>query len=431
VTAGVRSPASHSASSIGLSDALLAKLETIYKDIHANPELSMQESRTAKIAADWLMGAGYEVAASVGGTGVIGILRNGDGPTVLLRADMDALPLTESTGLDYASRATGVDRFGQKTGITHACGHDMHIVWLLGATRCLVDEKAAWSGTVVAVFQPGEETAQGAAAMIGDGLANRIPKPDIVLAQHVVPGPAGTIAWRSGTAMAIADSWEVKLFGRGAHGSQPQKSIDPVVMASSAVMRLQGVVSREVAMTDDAVVTVGTLQAGTNENVIPDQALLRLNVRTFRQEVRKRVLAAIRRILDGEAAVSGALKPPEYSVLSQFEAVVNDEKPTAAIVAAFEKRFGPDSVRELAQPTSASEDFSAFGPALGAPSVYWFVGGTDPDLFAAAEKAGTVDELPSNHAPNFAPVVHPTLQTGVETLLTAARVWLAPEKAKI
>jgi amidohydrolase len=413
--------------SLAPSDALTSELENIYKDIHANPELSMQENRTAKIAADWLKKYGYEVTTGVGGTGVIGLMRNGEGPTVLLRADMDALPVVESTGLAYASRATGVDRFGQATGIAHVCGHDMHIVWLLGATRVLSENRDRWNGVLVALFQPGEETAQGADAMIKDGLGKRIPKPDVALAQHVVPAPAGSIAWRIGTAMSIADSWEVKLFGRGAHGSQPQKSVDPVVMASSAVMRLQGVVSREVAMTDGAVVTVGTLRAGTNENVIPDEALLRLNVRTFKQEVRKRVLAAIRRILEAEAAASGAPKPPEFSVLSEFQAVVNDEQATRAIVAAFERRFGADRVVEQPQPAAASEDFSAIGAALGVPSVYWFVGGVDPAVFAAAEKAGTLDELPSNHAPNFAPVIEPTLRTGVETLLTAAGVWLGAD----
>jgi hippurate hydrolase len=222
---------SHSLSLVP-SDALLTLLEGAYKDIHANPELSMQEVRTAKITTDWLMRDGFEVATGVGQTGVIGVLRNGGGSTVLLRADMDALPMIESTGLAYATRATGVDRFGQPTGIAHTCGHDVHVAWLMGACRLLAENKDRWSGTLVALFQPGEETAQGAEAMIRDGLAKRIPKPDIVLAQHVIPAPAGAIAWRSGTAMAIADSWEVKLFGRGAHGSQPQKSIDPVVMAS-------------------------------------------------------------------------------------------------------------------------------------------------------------------------------------------------------
>jgi amidohydrolase len=409
--------------SFGPSDALLAELERVYKDIHANPELSMQESRTAGIAAEWLQRHGYEVTTGVGGTGVIGLLRNGDGPTVLLRADMDALPIGETTGLAYASHATGTDRFGQATLIAHACGHDMHVAWLMGATCVLAEKKEAWSGTVMAVFQPGEETAQGARAMIEDGMAKRFPRPDVTLAQHVVPAPAGTIGWRYGTIMSAADSWEVTLFGRGAHGSMPQKSIDPVVMAASAVMRLQGVVSREVAMTDAAVVTVGTLRAGMTENVIPDQALLRLNVRTFKDQIRQRVLAAVRRILEAEAAASGAPKPPDFSVLSEYPVTSNDEAATRDVVRAFEHRFGADRVREV-EPAASSEDFGIFGSAFGVPSVMWFVGGVDEALFTAAEKAGTLDALPANHAPDFAPAIHPTLRTGVEAMLTAAGVWL-------
>jgi amidohydrolase len=410
--------------SFGPSGALLAELEQAYKDIHANPELSMEESRTAGIAAAWLQRHGYEVTTGVGGTGVIGLLRNGEGATVLLRADMDALPIQESTGLAYASHATGTDRFGQATGIAHACGHDMHVAWLMGATRVFAENKQAWSGTIMAVFQPGEETAQGARAMIEDGMAKRFPKPDVALAQHIAPAPAGTIGWRCGTIMSAADSWEVTLFGRGAHGSMPQKSIDPVVMAASAVMRLQGVVSREIAMTESAVVTVGTLRAGMTENVIPDQALLRLNVRTFKDHVRQRVLAAIRRILEAEAAASGAPKPPDFSVLSEYSVTINDEAATRDVVAAFEQRFGIDRVQEI-DPAAASEDFGIFGAAFGVPSVIWFVGGTDQAVFAAAQTAGTVDALPGNHAPDFAPAIHPTLRTGVEAMLSAALVWLA------
>jgi uncharacterized membrane protein YeiH len=249
-----------------LSDDLLAKLESTYRDLHANPELSMQEQRTSGIAADWLRQCGYEVTEPVGGTGVVGLLRNGDGPTVLLRADMDALPIKENTGLAYASDKTGTDRFGQATAVAHSCGHDMHVAWLMGATRILAENRGGWHGTVMAVFQPGEETAQGARAMIADGMIKRFPKPAVTLGQHVMPLSAGQIGWRIGTMLSAGDSLEVTLFGRGAHGSMPQKSIDPVVMAASAVMRLQTVVSREVAMTDSAVVTVGTLRAGMNEN---------------------------------------------------------------------------------------------------------------------------------------------------------------------
>lgn len=414
----------------GPSDKLVSELEEIYKDLHANPELSMQEHRTADIAAAWLKQHSFDVTENVGETGVVGLLRNGDGPTVLLHADMDALPIQESTNLPYASQVTGTDRFGQPTAIAHSCGHDMHVTWLMGAIRILTENLSAWRGTVMAVFQPGEETAQGARAMIADGMVKRFPKPDITLAQHVMPLSAGKIGWRTGTMLSAGDSWEVTLFGRGAHGSMPQKSIDPVVMAASAVMRLQAVVSREVAMTDSAVVTVGTLKAGLSENVIPDHAMLRLNVRTFKDQVRRRVLAAIKRILEAEAAASGAPKPPAFSVLSEYPVTRNDEVATRTVVAALEKHFGADQVYEVS-PATASEDFGLFGAAWDVPVVFWVIGGIDPAKFAAAEKAGKIDELPANHAPDFAPVIHPTLRTGIEAMLVAASAWLAPNTSKV
>jgi amidohydrolase len=409
------------------SDDLIAELEATYRDLHANPELSMQEHRTAGIAAAWLERLGYEVTTGVGGTGVVGVLRNGDGATVLLRADMDALPVEETTGLDYASRATGTDRFGGRTYVAHACGHDMHVAWLLGVTRILAEHRSEWSGTVIAVFQPGEETGQGARAMIEDGMVRRFPKPDVTLGQHLVPGPAGSVGWCAGTVVAASDSWEVTLFGRGAHGAMPQRSIDPIVMAASAVMRLQGIVAREVSMSDQAVVTVGALQAGRAENVIPDQAMLRLNVRSFQEAVRERVLAAIRRVLDAESAASGAPKTPAISILGEHPATRNDEAAARRVAEAFQHHFGPDRVQEAA-PSSASEDFGLFGAAWGVPSVFWFVGGIDPQRFEAAMAAGKLEELPSNHAPDFAPVIHPTLRTGIETMLTAAALWLADTK---
>jgi amidohydrolase len=407
------------------SPTLVVELESIYRDLHANPELSMQEKRTSGLAASWLRKSGFEVTEGVGGTGVVGLLHNGDGPTVLLRADMDALPIKESTGLPYASDCTGLDRFGQATSIAHACGHDMHIVWLMGATRILSENRRAWRGTVMAVFQPGEETAQGARAMIEDGMVKRFPKPDVCLGQHVMPLSAGQIGWHVGPMLSAGDSWEVTLFGRGAHGSMPQKSVDPVVMAASAVMRLQTVVSREVAMTDSAVVTVGTMQAGMNENIIPDRALLRLNVRTFKEEVRTRVLGAIKRILEAEAEASGAPKPPAFSILSEFPLTRNDAAATQKAVQALERRFGSARVSEVGSAT-ASEDFGLFGTAWNVPSVFWVVGGIDPETYRKAQEAGKVDELPANHAPNFAPVIDPTLRTGIAAMLAAAGAWLQP-----
>ena len=402
---------------------LLAELEDIYRDLHANPELSMQERRTSGLAAAWLRKHGYEVSEGVGGTGVVGLMRNGDGPTVLVRADMDALPIKESSGLPYASDRTGTDRFGQATSIAHACGHDMHVVWLMGATRILSENRSAWRGTVIAVFQPGEETGQGARAMIEDGMIKRFPKPVVCLGQHVMPLSAGQIGWHGGAMLSAGDSWEVTLFGRGAHGSMPQKSVDPVVMAASAVMRLQTVVSREVAMTDSAVVTVGTMQAGMNENVIPDRALLRLNVRTFKDEVRTRVLGAIKRILEAEAAASGAPRPPTFSVLSEFPLTRNDTAATQKVVAGFKRHFGDERVDEVG-PATASEDFGLFGTAWDVPSVFWVIGGIDPETYRTAQARGKLDELPANHAPNFAPVIDPTLRTGITTMLVAASAWL-------
>ncbi|HXQ78243.1 MAG TPA: amidohydrolase, partial [Gemmatimonadaceae bacterium] len=287
-------------------ERLLPDLQTLYTDIHSHPELSMQEERTAAIAADRLRGAGYEVTTGVGKTGVVGLLRNGDGPTVMLRADMDALPVKEATGLPYASNATAIDHEGKMVPVMHACGHDMHVTWLVGAATLLAQARDSWKGTLMAVFQPAEETAQGAQAMIDDGLFKRFPKPDVILGQHVMVGSAGIISSRVGVITSTGDSLQIRLFGKGAHGSMPQASIDPVIMAAATVMRLQTIVSREVAATDAAVVTIGALQAGTKANVIPDEALLKLNVRTFDETVRNRVLAAIERIVRAEAEASGA-----------------------------------------------------------------------------------------------------------------------------
>ena len=410
-------------------DALLPDLEKVYTDIHAHPELSMQETRTAAIAAQRLRDAGYEVTTGVGRTGVVGLLRNGDGPVVMLRADMDALPVAEATGLPYASKVTATDREGKTVPVMHACGHDMHVTCLAGAAALLAQTRDAWRGSLMAVFQPGEETAEGAQAMIDDGLFSRFPRPSVVLGQHVMVGPAGSIGGRSGVVTSAGDSFQIRLFGRGAHGSMPQTSVDPVVMAAATVLRLQTIVSRELAPTEAAVVTVGALQAGTKENVIPDEAVIKLNVRTFDEGVRKRVLAAIERIVNAEAAASGAPKPPEITALDRYEMVVNDADASRRVVSAFKAHFSAARVRET-QPTSASEDFGSFGAEWHVPSVFWFIGGIDPDVYAKAKAAGKVNEIPSNHNARFAPVIQPTLKTGVEALVVAARAWLSnPEHA--
>ena len=405
-------------------DGLLPELESLYKDIHAHPELSMQETRTAALAAERLRTAGYEVTTGIGKTGVVGLMRNGDGPTVMLRADMDALPVEEATGATYASKVKATDDEGKSVPVMHACGHDMHVTWLIGATTLLAKARSAWQGTLMAVFQPAEETAQGAQAMIDDGLFQRFPKPDVVLGQHVMVGPAGTIGGRTGAITSAADSLQIRLFGRGAHGSMPQASIHPVVMAAALVLRLQTIVSREISPAEAAVVTVGALQAGTKENVIPDEALIKLNVRTFDPGVRARVLAAIERIVKAEAAASGAPRAPEITPLDRYPLVTNDLEATRRVVAAFRGHFGEKRVRETG-PASASEDFGSFGAEWHAPSVFWFVGGTDADAYSKAKAANRLNEIPTNHNPRFLPVMHPTLESGVEALVVASQAWLS------
>jgi hippurate hydrolase len=299
----------------------------------------------------------------------------------------------------------------------------MHVTWLIGAATLLAQTRDAWKGTLMPVFQPAEETGTGARAMVDGGLLTRFPRPDVVLGQHVMVGPAGSLGSRAGVITSAADSLQIRMFGRGAHGSMPQASIDPVVMAAATVLRLQTIVSRELAASEAAVVTVGSLQAGDKENVIPDEALIKLNVRTFDDGVRTRVLTAITRIVNAEAAASGAPKPPEITPLDRYSLVTNDPDAAQRVVDAFREYFGNDRVRE-AKPTSASEDFGVFGAAWQTPSVFWFVGGTDPKTYADAKQAGRVREIPTNHHPGFAPVLHPTLETGVAAMVVASRTWL-------
>ncbi|WP_240134379.1 amidohydrolase [Streptomyces sp. MUM 178J] len=402
-----------------VSDALRDGLASLYRDLHAHPELSFAETRTASLVAERLARLdGVRVTTGVGGTGVVGELANGDGPHILLRADLDALPVQERTRLPYASGTAGV---------MHACGHDMHVVCLLGALELLADARDGWSGRVTAVFQPAEEVGAGAQSMIDDGLlAGMTETPDIVLAQHVGPFPAGTVGCHPGPALAAADGLKVTLYGRGAHGSRPEAAVDPVVLAAATVMRLQTVVSREIAGGDTAVLTVGAINAGVRGNVIPDEAELKLSIRTFTAPVRERVLAAVERVVRAEAAASGADREPLITPLDSFPALVNDERAMERTEGAFRRHFGELSVFDPG-PTTGSEDCGVLGAALGAPVCYWFIGGTDPEAYRSAAAEGATDrDIPANHSPRFAPVVEPTLTTGVEALTTAALTWLAP-----
>ncbi len=401
-------------------------LADLYRDLHQHPELSFAETRTAAIVADRLRACRFETTEGVGRTGVVGVLRRGEGPSVLLRADMDALPMLERTGLPYASNARGVDRDGSDVPVMHSCGHDVHVACLLGAARVLSEDRS-WQGTVLAVFQPAEEVGEGAQALLDDGLYERFGRPDVVLGQHVAPLPAGYLGVRSGPAFAAADALRVVLFGRGGHGSRPETTIDPVVMASATVMRLQTIVSRETSGLHTAVVTVGALRAGTKENIVPDSAELLLSVRSFEPDVRRRTLQAIERIVRAEAAASGAEQAPEITSLGSFPAVVNDPEGVERTRAAFDALLGPDRVLDPGLITG-SEDVGLLASAAGVPCVYWLLGGADPALFADARSAEDVAarmaQLPSNHSPLFAPVIAPTLDTGVNALVVAARTWL-------
>ena len=403
-------------------DKLLPELTEIYKDIHRNPELSMHETRTSKIAADYLAKYQFEVTTPVGPTGVVGLMKNGDGPVVMLRADMDALPVTEKTGLPYASTKVARDEDGKEVGVSHVCGHDIHVTWLMGAARLFSEHKDQWKGTLMAVFQPGEEVGRGAQSMIDAGMMDRFPKPEIILGQHVMVGEAGTVGYRSGAILSAGNSIQVQLFGKGAHGSYPQTSIDPVIMAAATAMRLQTIVSREVAPTETAVLTIGALQAGTKENIISDHAILKLNVRTFNEGVKDHILSAIKRICNAESAASDAPKVPEYIDLDSYPLTENDAAATAKVAAAFHAVFG-DKAHETG-PASASEDFSIFGRSWKVPYVFWFVGGTDPKTYLDAIKNNQLNSIPSNHSPKFAPVINPTLKTGLEAMMTAAAAWL-------
>lgn len=393
-------------------DELRDELHSLYRHLHAHPELSMQEHETAALIEDRLAELGIPTFRC-GGTGVVGVLENGPGPVVAFRADTDALPIAERTGLDYASEASGVLPDGTETAVMHGCGHDTHTASLLIGAALLVRARQAWSGTVVLIFQPGEETAEGARAMVADGLWERAPRPEVVLGQHVMPGPAGTVWYRSGTSASTADSWEVTVRGRGAHGSQPERSVDPIVQVAHTITRIQGVVSREVGPLSSAVVTVGRIAGGLKENVIPDSAMFTLNVRTFDEHVRDRVLSALRRIIAAEADASGA-DEPEIEELSSFPRLVNDGAVTDRVSAALGAHWGESSVRE-GEAMMGSEDFGVLGEAAGAPHCFWFIGGADPELYAEAEADGTLTTaVPGNHSPFFAPAVEPTLSRMVE-----------------
>jgi hippurate hydrolase len=402
----------------------LPSLMAIYRDLHSNPELSMQETRSAGILAAEARKAGFEVTTGVGKTGIVALLRNGPGPVLLLRADMDALPVVEQTGLPFASTKRGTSLAGVETGIMHACGHDTHMATWIGVARRMAAMKGQWHGTLVMIGQPGEETGQGAKAMLDDGLFTRFPKPDHEIAFHDSASlPAGVIGWTPGYALANVDSVDLKVRGLGGHGAYPQATKDPIVLASRIVVALQTLVARENDPQSPGVVTVGSFHAGAKHNIIPDEAKLLLTVRSYTDQTRTLLLDGIARIARGEAIAAGVPddRMPEIglNVENAFTpATFNTGKLTDSTVALFTRRFGPERVRKVAA-SMAGEDFSRYWLAdKSTESLIFWVGGVPQDKWAAA--GGDTTKLPSLHSPLWAPDAEKVIETATEAMVTAA-----------
>lgn len=403
------------AAGIEVPARFVAEHVKIYEGYHRSPELSSAEHRTAESIEARLTELGIKHFRS-GGTGVVGLMTNGDGPVVGFRADTDGLPIAEATGLGYASTATGTLPDGSEVATMHGCGHDTHITAALAAAAYLTANPDAWNGTVVLLFQPGEETAWGAKAMVDDGLWDRTPRPDVVLAQHVMPVEAGKFWLRAGNMASLADSWRITVRGRQAHGSQPEKSLDPIVAAASMVLRLQTIVSRELAPITPAVVTVGTFHAGLKENIIPETAEFSVNVRTPDEDVRTHVLGSIRRIVAAEAAASG-IDEPAIAEINRFPRLFNDAEHTARAAAALKAGFGPDAVIEVPL-GMGSEDAGWLGDSIGVPVVFWAFGAFPAAAFADGKAPA------GNHSPHFAPDAELAVVNGTGAALSVLLEYL-------
>ncbi|WGW12035.1 amidohydrolase [Saxibacter everestensis] len=416
-----------------LSEEHIANLVELYKDLHAHPELSMQEVRTAGIVAERLAKAGYEVTEAIGQTGVVGVLRNGEGATILLRGDMDGLPVREQTDLPYASTFQGTTPEGETTYAMHACGHDVHTTALLGTAEALAAHRDNWSGTVVICAQPAEETGEGAVAMLNDGLMTRFPRPDICLGQHTGPAREGTILHRSGIMMSAAANVTIKLFGKGGHASQPESCVDPVVAGAYLVTRLQTIISREVPPSDAALLSITMFHAGSKANIIPNDATITMNLRVRSDQRKQQILAGIERIAKAESEAAGLVAPPEITVFSNFPVTVNDGAVVDRVRTTHEELFG-DAVVE-GPVLMGSEDFSEFGiPGENRydgdpiPYAYWFFGITDPELFDAADGDdffAKMANVPVNHTDRYAPSTpEPTVRLATKLLTSAALTYL-------
>ncbi len=391
-------------------DAVVPAARELYLDLHEHPELSSHETQTASKLAARLRALGYEVTEHVGGNGIVAIMKNGAGPTVMLRTELDALPVEEKTGLPYASKVHAKDDAGHDVPVMHACGHDLHMASIEGAAAVMAHSKDSWHGTLMLIGQPAEETISGAKAMVEDGLFTRYPKPSFGIALHVGNNlPAGQVGITPGVYNTNADSLRITIYGKGGHGSAPNTAIDPVVIAAKTILALQTIVSREVKPGEMAVVTVGYIQAGTKNNIIPDHAELGLTVRTYKADVRKQVLAAIQRITKAESAAGGAPREPLIEQFEGTDSVYNDPALAGRLRAPLEAALGKQNVLTM-EPITPSEDYSYF-IEQGVPSLYLSLGGADPKKYAESMNGG--EKLPSNHSPYFTPDVDPALRTGI------------------
>ena len=390
----------------------------LYLDLHQNPELSGHETQTAAKLAGRLRALGYEVTEHVGGTGIVATLKNGAGPTVMLRTELDALPVEEKTGLPYASKVHAKDDAGHDVPVAHACGHDLHMAALVGTAAIMAHSKDTWHGTLMLIGQPAEETISGAKAMIADGLFQRFPKPDVGVAMHVDNLlPAGQAGITPGIYNTNADSLRITIFGKGGHGSAPHTTIDPIVIAARTILAFQTIASREVKPGEMAVLTVGYIQAGTKNNIIPDHAELGLTVRTYKADIRKQVLTAIARITKAEAEAGGAPREPLIEHYEATDSVYNDPALAQRLRAPLEAVLGKENVITT-EAITPSEDY-AFFVEQGVPSLYFSLGGADPEKYAQAKATGVM--LPSNHSPLFAPDVDPALRTGITAEVAVLR----------
>jgi amidohydrolase len=408
-------------------EGVFPEAKAFYLDVHQNPELSSHETQTAVKLGARLRHAGYDVTEHVGGTGLVAILKNGAGPTIMLRTELDGLPVEEKTGLPYASKVHTKDDGGHEVPVMHACGHDVHMASLLATAEIMAHSKNTWHGTLMLIGQPAEETISGAKAMVADGLFTRFPKPDVALALHVGNQlPAGMLSITPGIYNTNADSLRITIFGKGGHGATPHTTIDPIVIAARAILDFQTIVSREIKPGEMGVVTVGYIHAGTKNNIIPDQAEMGLTVRTYKQDVRQQILAAITRMTKAEAAAANAPREPVIDHYEETDAVYNDPRLAERLRAPLEAALGKNNV-VTEGPISPSEDFSVF-VEQGVPGFYFNLGGADPEKYAQAKASGT--QLPSNHSPFFAPDVDPALHTGIAAEVGVLRnlLNLSPEE---